>query len=411
MYVTGSCLQKNTSANMSHNSYIQGLIENGCKVDVIMAKDSFGSYDKLIPKYKEVTYYEYNSIPIINYVRDFVKRILGRSVDNYRVANETNSIDRQSCEKKINLKNIIFNSLKLLYNKLIIGETLYPLDRKWLKTASHFKSNSHYDLIISNSSPSASHALVDKIKGKLSYDKWIQIWEDPWYFDIYGQKDKKIYEEEKRLISTADNIFYVSPLTLMYQKKYFCEYSSKMDVIPLPFFKVQKETTPETLAYGYFGDYYSKTRNLEPFYQAMINTNSKGYIYGDSDKQFNSTNNITVNGRVTLDELINVQNKTLVYVSLCNLNGGQIPGKIYHYSATNKPIIFILDGTDDEIEIIYKYFKQFDRYYFCKNTVENISQLLNRLNNNELSLKKMPIEQFSPQNTVNLLLKKVGINL
>lgn len=103
LYVTGSCLQKNTSANMSHNSYIQGLIENGCKVDVIMAKDSFGSYDKLIPKYKEVTYYEYNSIPIINYVRDFVKRILGRSVDNYRVANETNSIDRQSCEKKINL--------------------------------------------------------------------------------------------------------------------------------------------------------------------------------------------------------------------------------------------------------------------------------------------------------------------
>ncbi len=37
LYVVGSCLTKNTSANMSHNAYVQGLLENGCNVDIIMA--------------------------------------------------------------------------------------------------------------------------------------------------------------------------------------------------------------------------------------------------------------------------------------------------------------------------------------------------------------------------------------
>ena len=58
LYVTGACLTKNTSANMSHNSYLQGLIENGAMVEVVMAKDGWGSEDNKLPKFKDITYYE-----------------------------------------------------------------------------------------------------------------------------------------------------------------------------------------------------------------------------------------------------------------------------------------------------------------------------------------------------------------
>ena len=57
---------------------------------------------------------------------------------------------------------------------------------------------------------------------------------------------------------------------------------------------------------------------------------------------------------------------------MCNLKGGQIPGKIYQYSATNKKILFILDGSESEISVLENYFKKFNRYIFCKNNVVDI---------------------------------------
>ena len=45
LYVTGACLSKNTSANMSHNAFLLGLIESNCEIDVIMANDSWGKED------------------------------------------------------------------------------------------------------------------------------------------------------------------------------------------------------------------------------------------------------------------------------------------------------------------------------------------------------------------------------
>lgn len=52
LYITGSCLTKNTSANMSHNGYVQGLLENGAEVTILMANDSWGKTDNKLHKWK-----------------------------------------------------------------------------------------------------------------------------------------------------------------------------------------------------------------------------------------------------------------------------------------------------------------------------------------------------------------------
>ena len=91
-------------------------------------------------------------------------------------------------------------------------------------------------------------------------------------------------------------------------------------------------------------------------------------------------------------------------VHLCNLKGGQIPGKIYHYSSTTKPILFILDGTKKEQGIIKDFFNKYNRYYFCNNDEEDIKNSLLDIMNNYNKYRGELVEDFKPINVVNSLL-------
>lgn len=290
----------------------------------------------------------------------------------------------------------------------------YLLDKKWLKSAARFKSDTLYDVVISNSSPASGHKLVSILKRKnhIKYKKWIQIWEDPWYYDLYATKKKEaVWKEERHLLEQADEIYYVSPLTLENQKKYFKSCAAKMRFIPLPYLVTDRdalegsnEEQPLQISFGYFGDYYSHVRNLRPFYQALCRSGASGYICGDTNEHFTSTEQVKIFGRLTLEKLNPIQKKTSVLVHLSNVKGGQIPGKIYHYSATNKPILFILDGTAQEQEKIVQYFKPYNRFYFCSNETDAILQTIQKFLQKEIPLQAKPLEDFSPYHVVKTLL-------
>lgn len=404
LYVVGSCLTKNTSANMSHNSYVQGLIENGCDVDIIMKNESWGMEDNALPYWIEPHYFKYNAISFSDKLRKLVAR-KEESVNDKLNSNKENIVKKEvSFSGKTFLKEI----LKKLFYFIFRPDSIYPLDKVWLHNASKFKSNICYDLVVSNSSPAASHKLVVLLskKKKIHFKRWIQIWEDPWYYDLYGGNSEKIKKEEYYLLKEASEIYYVSPLTLEYQKKYYSDCADKMKCIPLPFLKIESgEECTEAVSFGYFGDFYSHTRNLLPFYHALCVSGNNGYIYGDTDLHLESTEKVEVSGRVTLDKLAKIQEKTGVLVHLCNLRGGQIPGKIYHYSATNKPILFILDGTVEEQKIIKKYFEKFDRYYFCINKEEDILAAIKEISTHYKKYKGSVVEDFSPKRVVEKLLE------
>ena len=407
LYIVGSCLYNNTSANMSHNAYVQGLLENGCSVDIIMPNSSFGEKDRNLKRYKEAIYYEYNSISNIEKLKDKFKKLFDKEDIWENTSSKSTNIDIENNNNN-SFKMRIRNIIKKVYNIIFIGDDPYSWYKEWLKQASKFKNDTEYDIVISNSSPAASHKLAQILirKKNIKSKRWIQIWEDPWYYDIYGNDNIKIFQEENELLKVADEVYYVSPLTLLYQSDYFKDYSHKMKFIPLPYFKTEQETADicGDISFGYFGDYYSHTRNLKPFYEALLNTKSKGYIYGDTDLELKSTDKIKINGRVTLDILDEVQKNTNVLVCVCNLKGGQIPGKIYHYSATKKPIIFILDGTEKEKMQIKKYFEKYNRYYFCENNMESISQVMKLFTNRKVHLEEDIVMDFCPKNIIKQLL-------
>lgn len=407
LYVTGSCLTRNTSANISHNAFVQGLLDNGCEVDIIMAKDSWGKQDQVLPVWKDANYFVFSSLSMADRIRVKLRGILPNQtkIDNIAVVKGSSINKKPHRDIRVRIRSIA----KRVFYCFFKPDPLYPLEKHWLKNASSYSNKMPYDLVISNSSPAASHRLVVELKEKrkIRFYRWVQIWEDPWSHDLYGSYPRAIEEEEHNLLCAASEIVYVSPLTLLYQKKFFQDCANKMSCIPLPAFQIGEEKNAkrnDEFSFGYFGDYYSEARDLLPFYEAIKESGYYCYIYGDSDLALKATDRIEISGRVTLNQLQRVQDKASVLVHLCNLRGGQIPGKIYHYSITEKPILFILDGTEEEQKAIKEYFEPFERYYFCKNTPQDIRKMLDFISGDKRAFTG--VDSFYPRNVVKKLLQE-----
>ena len=96
-----------------------------------------------------------------------------------------------------------------------------------------------------------------------------------------------------------------------------------------------------------------------------------------------------------------------VLVFVANKGGGQIPGKIYQYSGTNKAILFVLDGNEHEKKILRDYFGNFDRYYFAENEIESIKDVVKKIVEDYNNKKTYtPVQFFRAENIVSELLKK-----
>ena len=154
LYITGSCLTKNTSANMSHNGYVQGLLENGAEVTILMANDSWGKTDNKLHKWENAKYIEFNSVSFIDKIKSKYIRMTQNAVsDSQATSPKLNKI-------KPSIKNHIRKLLKKTFYTLHKPDPIYPLEKTWLKHASRYQSKDEYDLVISNSSPAASHKLA-----------------------------------------------------------------------------------------------------------------------------------------------------------------------------------------------------------------------------------------------------------
>lgn len=405
LVVTGSCLSVNSSANLCHVAYINGLVNLGYSVDLISVDEKDHTIDNNI---------KINGID--NHYKYYGKSIYELMSDRKKIKVNASKIENDTTD------NIDLNKSKLVINRMVNSlkkyiRNLYGVHgpiKVWYHKAKKFSTTKKYDYIISLAYPPISHLLVKRLldKKQISSSYWIQIWEDPWSTDLcITDKNKKIYKEEKKLISYADKVYYVSPITLSYQKRLFCEYKDKMDWKPLPYYykniqSSREKTNKKEYTYGYFGDYVPYVRNLSEFYKVAKYKKIKVNICGNPQNLFEPTENIKIWPRLTLEELTPIENNTDVLIFLCNLNGGQIPGKIYQYSSTDKIILFILDGTKEEKAVIREYFETFNRYVFCDNTEESISQAIEKIESHKIEeIINEPLEAFSPSNIIKQIIE------
>lgn len=396
LVINGDCIQVNTSANLCHLAYIRGLLDAGHEVTLLSADGRDYVLDQSMTIPTEVKQYTYYGVSLYEKM-------------SLRKKNNAAMLAAAASEVSVPAKKSVKRKVKDLALSMYGVHGIYAT---FVRKAKKFRLDKEFDYVLSVSTPPSSHLLAHKLlkSGRIRGKHWIQIWEDPWHGDAYGfNNGEKIRKEEARILSFAEKVCYVTPLTLKNQQEKYPESAHKMFWQPLPFYYKADAVSDIDFAhnqYGYFGDYAPAARNLEPFYEAAKQTGIAVNICGNPSNLFASTEQIRIHPRLPLDLLKPIEDSTNVLVFLCNRKGGQIPGKIYQYSATNKTILFIIDGTPEEQKVLRAFFGTFNRYVFCQNTVADISRAIQMIEAGELgNVKNEPLDDFDPTVTIKNILK------
>lgn len=401
LVINGDCIQTNTSANLCHLAYLRGLLAAGHQVTLLSADGRDYTIDPAMEIPEQVKQYTVYGV-------SFYEKL---SLKKRR--NENTVLSTSSGKVSTSVSNSAIHKFVTKIKSAILSiYGVHGIYATFVRKAQKFELDENFDYIISVSTPVTSHLLTHNLlkSGHIKGTHWIQIWEDPWYSDAYGfNGEEKIRLEEKRLLSFAEKVCYVSPLTLENQKLLFPESAHKMFWQPLPFYYQTNERRDFQQGgnhYGYFGDYFPEARDLEPFYTAAKKTGIEVNICGNPSNLFHSTEQIHIHPRLPLDELKPIESGTNVLVFLCNRKGGQIPGKIYQYSATNKIILFIMDGTEGEQRVLKDFFGKFNRYVFCQNTIDDIARAIRKIETGNLGdVQNVPLDEFNPVRTITNILE------
>lgn len=382
LFVTSMPIEYSASANMRNIALISGFNKLKHKVDVLCPSADLNS--KYVDKSCDLS--SINKIIRLNTVDDKL--------------NSSNN-------KNNTFKGKIFNVIKKIY----LNFSTYDARKVFIYKLKKLEIDKEYDILISSSDPKSSHLLAEYLfrKKKDISKLWIQYWGDPFESDINDKRKyikNKIKKEENRILGLADRIVYVSPFTEEEQKEKYPISASKMFFCPIPYLKEKifpKNVSKNKVTIGYFGDYYSKNRDICNLYNSI--SDDKNYnliIYGNSDIKLNSLPNIEVKERQSIVKVEEKEKVCDILVCVCNKNGSQIPGKIYHYAATNKPILIILDG--NRKNDMKKFFDSFNRFYICNNNRNEIKKTLGMIMNE--SKKFYPCQKLNCENIAKEFISK-----
>lgn len=393
LFITSQPILLNSSANLRNVALIKGLFELGNEIEILNMKvtENAANFDNSISKHlKNIR---------INYVNPII-------IHNNMVIKRNESQNPFQTLKKI---------IRKLYNNISIFDSLALSYRKVRKMKILI---SDYDIIISSSDLKSSHLLAKEFKRIYCTKKviWIQYWGDPLALDV--NKTCKLPKfiinlVERHILKDADYIVYVSPYTLNEQKRLYPGISGKMHFIPVGYLEKRltsnkNNNISKTIRFGYFGDYNSKTRNILPLYSAVQNLEVDLKIIGNSNISLKSNKKILIENRKQYELIRLEEENTDVLICICNLSGTQIPGKIYHYSSLDKPILIINDG-ELHIEDYLNQYDKNNKFYYCDNDVESIRNKITWITNNWSNIKSEPLEAFSSSTIAKEFVNMIGL--
>lgn len=379
LFITLGAIEATFSSSFRNRAIVKGLIELGHKVDVLTTA----------PDNSNIAVKNLSVLKKANIVK----------IDK-TIKTNTPSINNNPIKSKI------IQFIRKAYNTFFLfGASYYTAKKVDISVL----PKSQYDIIISSSDPKTSHILANNlIKKGLKYNKWIQYWGDPLANDIthkYIYPKKIVMRAEGRVLKNADKIIYVSPFTLNEQKTIFQHLAYKMFFLPVPYEseKIYETTKNDKYTVGYFGYYLSYARNIMPLYEAfkMLDSSVHLNIVGGTDIRLKSTENISV--FPISNKISEFEKDCDLLVVILNSQGSQIPGKVYHAAATNRPVLVVLDG--ERKNEIKAYLETYERFEFCENNPESIAVSITRII--EHNKKYRPCKALSSETIVTSFLKEL----
>lgn len=378
LFITTSYILKNSSAAIRNNSLVKGLVELGYTVDVCTIQWSKELYSPFFEKEQNGNIY-YDQLPNL-----------------IRIAKIKNNQIRKKDNKWLT------KTRQLLKKILFFPDGCY----EWIKKFREIDV-SQYMCVISSSDHKTSHFVGLKIKRLYPSLPWIQIWGDPWSTDVNTLCFMKplIAYYEKKLISESDKVVYVSEVTMRdMQKKYPC-YSEKMYTIPRGFyFEINSPIFNPTCMRIVYTGVISYGRNPLVLLKAInklklplsdCTVEFYGNIPLEMREQLNSFPFVKLYDSVDFEHMSTILASASILLYLSNKQGSsQIPGKLFDYMGTNKPILCLVS---DEFEPTSMFLKQYERCIVLKNSESDICNNWSKI---ESACRNIytPEEKFSPKN-------------
>lgn len=390
LFITAEPLEHWTSANIRNLNLIEGLLACGHEVSTLSTELQANAHGRgnIVPGTCKRYFIPLNKV---------------HAVMTQKKQNKSSFLGKCISE----LKGSIYSIKKKL--------TIYDTRKIEVPNVDEIEIPEHFDIMFSSSDPKSSHLFAERLRQNNPHiaDKWVQYWGDPFTGDIskgYLGPERILISEENRLLSLCDLAIYVSPLTTEYIRNKYMNMADKVYFTPISYSKEIFFHTPVegTFKIGYFGDYTWRNRDIMPLYQAMskLNDNYQLKIIGTSDIVLNSSDNIEIYERMPANELRQVEQMSNLRICICNRNGTQIPGKIYHVAATDTPSLIILDG--EGAETIREYFEQYNRFYFCDNDADSISRTIMEIAEHpKRHIRSRPVEAFSAKQVAQSIIQRL----
>lgn len=250
-----------------------------------------------------------------------------------------------------------------------------------------FLEKNEPDVIISSAPPFGAMVLAWMAKKHYrNRIKWICDLGDPWSFASdrqLGPVTKCLVQfAEKKFLSSADKIIVTNERTREVYLQMLKIDPSRVSVIyqgaddnrsPLPF---SAGATPE---FVYTGTFYKDIREPHALFKAFQTNSCKLVVAGNIDPVFrpqDTTSHISFIGNLGEQDVKRVQRCAAGLIFVDNLNSAQLPGKLFEYVATGRPIICIGVSALSPVHEV-----KFSDYpiVFCENNVTAITQAILRV--------------------------------
>lgn len=377
LFITTAYVLKNSSAAIRNNSLVKGLVSLGYEVDVVSIE---------WPKELSSSFFEQENNGNI-YLEQLPNLI--------RIARIKQS--------KTHAKNAkwIFKIRRILKKILFFPDECY----QW-KGSFKWNRLDQYTSLISSSDHKTSHFVALKIKKDNPSLLWVQIWGDPWSSDVNILPLIKplAAHYEKKLLKASDRIVYVSSITMDEMKKKYPQMSKKMYYIPRGYyFKIDscaRNVDPIKIVYtGVLSSGRNPFALLDALVKLKISTSNivvefYGDIPVDLQKRLLAYPFVRLHDSLDFEYIPEILKSSSLLLYLSNRKGSsQIPGKLFDYMGTNRPILCLVSDTEDPIS---SFLRQFERCIVIENRETEILDNWAKIES-VCSKRFQPEERFSPR--------------
>lgn len=338
---------------------------------------------------------------IRTYPGKFYKKIYSKedvtSINNLNIERKKNYF--KSFAKKIytvSVKKIFFPDRMILWNSY--------LKRAVLEESKFQKP----DLIISVGFPFSTHILATNLK-KFFKCKLILDYGDPWFFNPSEEtipSFRRLLDKivERKVIKKSDYMTVTTKETLNKYIDSFPELMDKIEVVSQGVDTAVYDTSHETctnsnigsdekvITMFYSGLFYEDIRNPDSFFKALqkfdfcekfeiklkiiIAGKMENYVFKMADSINNEYIEIIFLGNIDFSQVVEFQKNSDLLLFFGNLGSVQLPGKIFEYLATNRPIFSISDKKDYSTELIEHYNRGIVSNYDENEILKNLEKFI-----------------------------------